>query len=74
MKTKEEYLQALRSVKRTLITAYNEITGAVDSMAPCLTAGSGQPPANEYGAVCQILGILEEQITSIGNQITKLKK
>lgn len=29
--------------------------------------------SKEYGTVCRVLGILEEQIASISNQLTKLK-
>ncbi|PWB00886.1 hypothetical protein C5O23_11230 [Duncaniella muris] len=74
MMTKEEYIEALQGVKRPLIKAHDEIAGVADFMEARLQTEKEFADSRVYGTVCYALGILEEQITSIGNQITKLKK
>ena len=74
MITKDENIQSLRSMKRSLIKAHDEIVGVADFMETRLTTEYHMAMSREYGSVCHVLGILEEQITSIGNQLTKLKK
>lgn len=74
MMTKEEYIEALQGVKRPLIKAHDEIAGVADFMEARLQTEKEFADIRVYGTVCYALGILEEQITSIGNQITKLKK
>lgn len=73
MITEEEKAQSLRSVKRSLIKAYDEITGVADFMETRLTTEHDMAMSREYGSVCRTLGILEEQIAEISNQLTKLK-
>lgn len=63
----------LRSVKRSLIKAYDEITREADFMETGLTTEHDMAMSREYGSVCRTLGILEEQIAKISNQLTKLK-
>ncbi len=74
MMTKEDKVQSLRSMKRSLITAHDEIAGVAGFMELRLLSEYDMAMSREYGSVCRVLGILEEQITSIGNQLTKLKK
>lgn len=74
MLTKEEMIEALQGVKRPLIKAHDEINGVADFMEARLQNEKEFADSRVYGTVCHVLGILEEQITSIGNQITKLKK
>lgn len=74
MITREENIEALLGMKRSLIKAHDEITGVADFMEAKLTTEYDRAMSKEYGSVCRTLGILEEQITEIGNQLTKLKK
>lgn len=71
--TKNEKIQSLRIVKRSLIRAHNEISEEVDFMETRLTTEYDRASSKEYGTVCRALGILEEQIAEISNQLTKLK-
>lgn len=71
--TKNEKIQSLRIVKRSLIRAHNEISEEVDFMETRLTTEYDRASSKEYGSVCRVLGIFEEQIASISNQLTKLK-
>lgn len=74
MITKDENIQSLRSMKRSLIKAHDEIVGVADFMETRLTTEYDMAMSREYGSVCHTLGILEEQIAKISNQLTKLKK
>ena len=71
--TKGENIQSLRIVKRSLKKAYDEISEEVDFMETRLTTEHDEAMSREYGSVCRTLGILEEQIAEISNQLTKLK-
>lgn len=73
MMTEGEIKESLRSMKRSLINAHDEIVGVADFMETRLTTEYDRAMSKEYGTVCRVLGILEERITEIGNQITKLK-
>lgn len=73
MITKDENIQSLRSMKRSLIKAHDSISGVADFMEMRLTTEYDRASSKEYGTVCRVLGILEEQIASISNQLTKLK-
>lgn len=73
MITKDENIQSLRSMKRSLIKAHDKIVGVADFMEMRLTTEYDRASSKEYGTVCRVLGILEEQIASISNQLTKLK-
>lgn len=73
MITKDENIQSLRSMKRNLINAHDSISGVADFMEMRLTTEYDRASSKEYGTVCRVLGILEEQIASISNQLTKLK-
>lgn len=72
MMTKEDKVQSLRSMKRSLIKAHDEITSVAELMEAQLTTEYDQATSWEYGSVCRVLGILEEQIAEISNQLTKL--
>lgn len=74
MMTAEENITSLRSVKRSLIKAHDEISGVADFMEARLTPEYDRVMSKEYGRVCRVLGTLEEQIAEISNQLTKLKK
>ena len=65
-------INSLRLVKRSLIRAHTEITEEADFMETRLTTEYDRAMSKEYGAVCRILGILEEATTELNNQITKL--
>lgn len=73
MITKDESKETLRSVKRSLIKAYDEITGVVDFMETRLTTEQDMATNREYCSLCRTLGILEEQIAEISNQLTNIK-
>ncbi|MDE5820912.1 MAG: hypothetical protein K2H63_00290 [Paramuribaculum sp.] len=73
MMTEEENINSMQSVKRSLITARDEISSIADFMEARLTTESDRAMSKEYGRVCRVLGIMEEQITQISNQLTKLK-
>ena len=72
--TTEENIDSLRSVKRSLIKAHDEISRVTDFMEARLTTEYERAMSVEYGRVCRALGTLEEQIAEISNQLTKLKK
>ena len=71
--TTGENINSLHSVKRSLIKAHDEISGVADFMESRLTTEYERAMSKEYGSVCRTLGILEEQIAQISNQLTKLK-
>lgn len=71
--TLDENKQVLRSMKRSLIKAHDEITGVADFMETRQSTEYDLAASKEYGSVCRVLGILEEQIATISNQLTKLK-
>lgn len=73
MMTKDENIQSLRSMKRSLIKAHDEIVGVADFMEMRLTTEYDRAASREYGKVCRVLGILEEQIAEISTQLTKIK-
>lgn len=72
--TKGEIIEALQGVERSLTKARDEIGGVADIIEARLRTEKELADSLIYGAVCHALGILEEQITRIGNQITKLTK
>ena len=72
--SKEEIIEALQGVKRPLIKAHDDIDGVAAFIEARLQTEKEFADSRVYGTVCHALGILQEQITSIGNQITKLKK
>ncbi|MGM9863320.1 MAG: hypothetical protein ACI305_03525 [Lepagella sp.] len=73
MMTTDEIKESFKSVKRNLINAHDSISGVADFMEMRLTTEHDRASSKEYGTVCRVLGILEEQIASISNQLTKLK-
>lgn len=64
---------ALLAVKLCLIKAHDEIEGTAEFFESRLPTEYDQATCHEYGMVCRTLGILEEQIANIGNQINQLK-
>lgn len=74
MMTAEENASTLRSVKHILEKARDEISGEADFMETWLTTEYELLGSEEYGRVCRVLGILEEQIAIISNQLTKFTK
>lgn len=73
MMTADDAKESLRSVKRSLIEAYDKISGTLNFMEARLATEYDRAMSKEYGTVCRVLGILEEQIAEISNQLTKLK-
>ena len=73
MLTADEIKESFKSLKRNLINAHDSISGVADFMEMRLTTEYDRASSKEYGTVCWVLGILEEQIASISNQLTKLK-
>ena len=65
--------KALHTVKRCLIKAHDEIEEVADIFESHLSTEYDRATCREYGMVCRTLGILEEKIASIGNQINQLK-
>lgn len=74
MITKTESIESLQGVRRSLMKAFDEISGIADFMETKLTTEYDHAMSKEYGSVCRTLGILVEQITEIENQIPKIKK
>ena len=74
MMTKDEKIQSLRIVKRSLIRAHNEISEEVDFMEAKLTTESDRAMSREYSSVCRALGVLEEQIARISNQLNRINR
>lgn len=73
MMTTDEIKESFKSVKRNLINAHDSISGVADFMEMRLATEYYRASSKEYGTVCRVLGILEEQIASISNQLTKFK-
>lgn len=73
MIAQEERRKALQTVKRCLIKAHDEIEGTADLLEQKLPTEYDRATCREYGTVCRTLGILEEQIANIGNQINQFK-
>lgn len=73
MMTIDEIKETFKSVERNLIKAHDSISGAADFMEKRLATEYDRASSKEYGSVCRVLGILEEQIAKISNQLTKLK-
>lgn len=73
MMTIEENKRALRSVKHCLISAHKDIESIADHFELQLTTEQEQAASAEYMTVCRILGIFEEQIANIRNQINGLR-
>ena len=69
MITADEIKESFKSVKRNLINAHDSISGVADFMEMRLTTEYDRASSKEYGTVCRVLGILEEQIASISNQL-----
>ena len=72
--TQEEIIETLQGVKRPLIQAHSDIEAVANFIEARLQTEKEFSDSRVYGTVCHALGILEEQIASIGNQLTKLKK
>ena len=74
MMTKDEKIQSLRIVKRSLIRAHNEISEEVDFMEAKLTTEPDRAMSEEYSSACRALGILEEQIARISNHLNRINR
>lgn len=70
MKTKAEIMQSLQLMEQILMKAHDEITGIADDMERQMTSEAELAESKEYGIACHTLGVLEEQIASISNQLT----
>ena len=73
MMTKDEIKQSLQLMEQILMKAHDDITGVADSMEEGLTTEEELSSSKEYGIACRTLGVLEEQITKISNQLKKFK-
>lgn len=73
MMTADERVMSLKSIKRSLIKAHDEISGVADFMEARLTNEYEAKVYTEYSTLCQVMGILEEQIAQISNQIKNFK-
>ena len=71
MIAKDRKRKALQEVKRCLIEAHYRIEATADLFAPLLPTEYDRAMCREYGMICRTLGILEEQIGSIDNQLKK---
>lgn len=74
MITQEENLENLRIIKRSLLRAHDEVARVVDFMESRLKMESETAMSKEYGSACRTLGILEEQITEISNQLNRINR
>lgn len=72
MMTKDEIKQSLQLMEQILMKAHDDITGVADSMEEGLTTEEELSSSKEYGIACRTLGVLEEQIATISNQLTKV--
>lgn len=70
MMTKDEIKQSLQLMEQILMKAHDDITGIADSMEEELMTEEELSSSKEYGIACNTLGVLEEQIASISNQLT----
>ncbi len=70
---KEENIEKLKSVKRSLVSAHGEIERVCCFMEDLLTTEYEQAQNKAYGCICRTLGILEEQIASVSNLLNNLK-
>lgn len=66
-------ITAMKVVKRILINAHDEISGNADFMEAQLPTEADMANSKEYGIICRVLGVMEEQIASISNHINKIK-
>lgn len=73
MMTKNEIKQSLQLMEQILMKAHDDITGVADSMEEGLTTEEELSSSKEYGLTCHTLGVLEEQIAAISNQLKKFK-
>lgn len=64
----------LRTVKHGLIKAYNVASAVAHSMEMQLQTEHDRAMSKEYGEVCSVLGILENQIVRINKLIITNKK
>lgn len=71
--TIQERINILKRVKRSLIEAHREIEAVCASMEAKPAAEYEATVCKEYGSVCRVMGILEEQISEISNQITNFR-
>lgn len=69
----EEMRKMLSAVKSKLLAAYHDAEKCATVMEEFLDNDANLAENKAYGEVCQILGMLEEMITSINNQLNKLK-
>lgn len=74
MITQEENIENLRIIKRSLLRAHDEVTRVVDFMECRLKTEPETAMSKEYGSACRTLGILEEQITEISNQLNRINR
>lgn len=73
MMTKAEIMQSLQLMEHILMKAHDDITGVADSMEEGLTTEEELSSSKEYRLTCHTLGVLEEQIAAISNQLKKFK-
>lgn len=74
MITQEENLENLRIIKRSLLRAHDEVTRVVDFMEAKLTTEFDRAMSEEYSSACRALGVLEEQIARISNQLNRINR
>ena len=74
MITQEENIENLRIIKRSLLRAHDEVTRVADFMECRLKTETETAMSKEYGSACRALGILEEQITEISNQLNRINR
>lgn len=70
---KEQNLECLKKMKAVLIKAHDDIMPVADLMEAMLPTEADLANSKPYGLVCYVLGMLEERVTDIHNEIKKLK-
>lgn len=73
MMTKEKSRQALREMKFHLLGALDRISILTAVIERNFNTEAEAAESPVYGTACQTIGVLEEQVAKISNQLRKLK-
>jgi hypothetical protein len=71
---KEEELMILHGVQNSLAMAQFEMVSALNAIEANLGTWSAIDGCRTYGKICRSLGVVEEEITRINNEIKRVKK
>lgn len=65
--------EALRKAKRSLIKVHDDIEATTTLIEGDFATEYNRSISVEYGLLCRTLGVLEEEIAEISNQLTKMR-